>query len=129
MIIIIIAMISGISTYAISIIMKKGAVFASAAVTLASGIIIPYFFTGLSTQLAAVAACASYAGMISAEIVPNIKEMLALSAIVGIMYIFTLDAYAGIGGRLGTIAALSCFVYIGLRKVFLKNKQDNKIKI
>ena len=127
-IIIIVAIVAGISTYTISIIMKKGTVFASAAVTLVAGIIIPYFFEGLRTQLTAVAACASYAGMISAEIA-NIKEMIAVSVIVGIIYTFTFAAYEGIGGRLGTIAALSCFVFIGLRKIFIRKKQYNKIKI
>ena len=125
MVVIIIAIISGLTTYTISIIMGKGSVFASATVTLVAGIIFPYFFAEFGKQLTTVAACASYAGMVSAEIVPSLKEMLAVSVIVGIMYIATLTAYKGVGGRLGTIAAVSCFIWIGLKKMFTRIYSNN----
>lgn len=118
--IVLVSVVAGISTYTISITLKKGAVFASAIVTLISGIIFPHFFPEMGTSLMAVATCASYAGMVSVKNISKVVEMAALSAIVGIMFIITTNAYLGIGGRLGTIAALSYFTWLGIKRVYNK---------
>lgn len=116
--IVLVSIIAGISTYTISIVLKKGPVFASAIVTLVSGIIFPHFFPELGTSLMAVATCSSYAGMVSVKNISKVVEMAILSAIVGIMFLITTNAYLGVGGRLGTIAALSYFTWSGIKKVF-----------
>ncbi|HLR20979.1 MAG TPA: hypothetical protein VK087_03140 [Tissierellaceae bacterium] len=118
-IILIISVIAGVVTYIIANVLKRGAVFGSAIVTLASGIILPYFFPELGSTLATAAACASYAGMISVENAPNIKEMAIISLIAGILFVAASSAYVGIGGKLGTMAAISCFAWLGFKKVFI----------
>ncbi len=121
-IILVVAIIAGVITYIIANILNKGAVFASAIVTLVSGIIFSHFFPSMGNTLMVVAACASYAGMVSVKNVPRIWEMIIVSSITGILFIIASTAYVGVGGRLGTIAAISCFTWLGFKKVFLKDK-------
>ena len=118
-IILIVSIIAGMCTYLISHILKKGAVIASAIVTLVSGIVFPYFFPLIGVALATAATCSSYAGMISLERCPTPLEMSVISFMTGILFIATRIAYPGIGGKLGTIAAISCFAWLGFKKVFV----------
>ncbi len=109
------AIAAGVTTYFIANNLKKGAVLASASVTLASGIIFPYFFPTMGSTLMVVAACASYGGMVSRKNAPAILDMVMISAIIGLLFSITATSYAGIGGRLGTIAAISCFAWLGVK--------------
>ena len=122
--ILIVSIIAGISTYAISNILKKGTVFASAIVTLISGIVFPYFFPEIGGKLMLVAACASYAGMVSVKHVPKLWEMSIISIMTGCLFIITILAYEGVGGRLGTIAAISCITWIGFKKAIRTIKRQ-----
>lgn len=117
-IILTISILSGIATFIVSNILKKGPIIASAIITLMSGLMIPYFSPSMSTTLTAASACASYAGMISIENALNPLEMSIISLMTGILFIASKNAYIGIGGRLGTIAAISCFAWLGFKKVF-----------
>ncbi len=118
-IILIISIVAGMATYIVSNILKRGAVIASAIITLISGLMLPYFFPSMGNVLATAAACASYAGMISVENALNLLEMAVISLMTGILFIAASSAYIGIGGRLGTIAAISCFAWLGFKKVFV----------
>lgn len=118
-IILIISMVAGMGTYIVSNILKRGGVIASAIITLVSGLMLPYFFPSIGTLLSMAAACSSYAGMISVENALNVIEMGIISLMTGILFIAASSAYIGIGGRLGTIAAISCFAWIGFKKVFV----------
>ncbi len=114
--IILVSILSGILTYLISNNLKKGPVFASAIVTLISGIYLPHYFGELGTTLMVVSACSSYAGMVTIKNIPNIWEMIVVSIITAMIFILASSSYVGVGGRLGTIAALSCFTWIGFKK-------------
>lgn len=118
-IILIVSIIAGMATYIISNILKKGPILASAIITLISGIFLPYFFPELGYTVVTAAACSSYAGMITVENAMNLREMAIVSLLTGILYIAASNAYVGIGGRLGTIAAISCFSWLGFKKVFV----------
>lgn len=118
-IILIISIVAGMSTYIVSNILKRGAVIASAVITLVSGLMLPYFFPSMGAVLSTAAACSSYAGMISLENALNLLEMSIISLMTGILFIAAKSAYIGIGGRLGTIAAISCFAWLGFKKVFV----------
>lgn len=118
-IILITSIVAGMATYVISHILKRGAVIASAIITLVSGLMLPYFFPSIGSVLATAAACSSYAGMISLENALNLLEMALISLMTGILFIAASSAYPGIGGKLGTIAAISCFAWLGFKKVFV----------
>ena len=119
LLILLVSIVAGISTYIVSNFLKRGPVIASAIVTLIAGLILPYFFPTIGTGLAVAAACASYAGMISVENALDLLEMAMISLITGILFIASSSAYVGSGGKLGTIAAISCFAWLGFKKVFL----------
>lgn len=114
-----ISIIAGILTYIISNNLKKGGVMGSAVVTLVAGLILPEIFPTIGGNLAVAATAASYAGMISTENALNIWEMSIISLMTGILFIAASNAYVGIGGRLGTIAAISCFAWLGFKKAFV----------
>ena len=118
-IILIISVIAGMATYIVSNFLNRGAVIASSIITLISGLMLPYFFPLIGNELAIAAACSSYAGMISLENALNLFEMAIISLMTGILFIATKSAYPGIGGRLGTIAAISCIAWLGFKKVFI----------
>lgn len=118
-IILIISIVAGALTYTVSHILKRGAVIASAIITLIAGLMLPHFFPETGAVLATAAACSSYAGMISLENALNLFEMSVISLMTGILFIAASSAYPGIGGRLGTIAAISCFAWLGFKKVFV----------
>ncbi|NBG87008.1 hypothetical protein [Isachenkonia alkalipeptolytica] len=116
--IIITAILAGIATYTISVKLEKGAVFGSAIVVLLSGLFLPHFFE-MGTTLAVMATTSSYAGMVAAKNVPNLKEMAAVGFIAGVLFILVEVPFAGVGGKLGTIAAISCLGWIGLKKTLV----------
>nr|WP_300001934.1 hypothetical protein [Tissierella sp.] len=117
--ILIISIVAGVATYIVSHILERGAVIASAIITLVAGLMLPHFFPVIGGTLAVAAACSSYAGMISLENALNLLEMAVISLMTGILFIAARTAYPGIGGRLGTIAAISCFAWLGFKKVFV----------
>lgn len=114
-----VSVIAGLATYFVNNRIKRGAVIASLIITLAAGLILPHFFPTTGQLLATAAACASYAGMISVENALNLLEMAVISLMTGILFIAATGAYVGIGGRLGTIAAISCFAWLGFKKIFV----------
>lgn len=114
-----VSVISGLLTYFASNLLKRGPVIASAIITLAAGLLVPRFFPEHGATIAAAAACASYAGMISVENALNLLEMAVISLMTGILYIAAASAYVGIGGRLGAMAAISCFAWLGFKKIFV----------
>jgi hypothetical protein len=126
--IIITTVLAGVLTYSISVNIGKGAVFGSAIVTLLAGLFLPHFFEN-GAALAVAATTASYAGMVAGKNVPNLLEMAAVGLIVGVVFILGAPTYIGVGGRLGAMAALSCFSWIGIKKtyrVLIKKEKKSK---
>jgi hypothetical protein len=115
--IILVAVIATSLTYSIIYKLKKGPVIASAIVTLAAGILLPHFFPEEGMLLATVATAGSYAAMVSKEKFPKIVDMIFVGVLCGIIFMLTQDVFVGVGGRLGSIAAISCFSWLGLKKI------------
>jgi len=107
-----------VASYWISIKLNKGAVMGSAVVVLLSGIIFPYINPELGSTLAVVATTGSYAGMISKKNAPNLWETVMIGFLVGIVFNLATTTYVGVGGKLGTMAAISCFIWLGVKKTF-----------
>jgi len=114
--IIVVTVLASCLTYVIIHKLEKGPVLASSIVTLTSGLIFPYFFPEDGTILATVAATGAYAAMVSKEKFPRIVDMVFVGAICGIMFMLTQEVFPGVGGRLGSIAAISCFTWLGIKK-------------
>ncbi|SFI08038.1 hypothetical protein SAMN05192551_10663 [Tindallia magadiensis] len=120
LLIIMVSVIAGVATYYISVVMGKGAVFGSAIVVLISGILFQYLEAEnmiTVSGLAVVATTATYTGMVAQKNVANLSEMAAAGFITALLYIASVNTFVGVGGRLGTIAALACFSWIGIKKL------------
>lgn len=115
--IIIIAVLATCLTYFICFNLDKGPVLASAIVTLVSGILLPYIFSDGGSLLAAVATCGSYAAMVSKSKFPRLIDMIFVGIICGTVFALTQDVFVGVGGRLGSIAAISGLSWLGVKKV------------
>lgn len=115
-----VAVIAAVAAYTISIEMGKGGVFGSAVVTLIAGVLFRYLESeGMITitDLAVVATTAGYAGMAAQKNISNVKEMAIVGLITGVLYIAGANAFVGVGGRLGTIAAIACFSWVGFKSM------------
>lgn len=114
---ILVSVLSTCITFFINVNLKRGPVFASAIVTLTSGILLPYFFPEVGKSLAIMATCGSYAAMVSIEKFPKMKDMIFVGIICGIVYILAKDVFIGVGGRLGAMAAISGFTWLGIKNI------------
>jgi hypothetical protein len=133
--IIIASILGSVICYYINVHLKKGAVLGSALVVLLSGIFYPNFFNGafgldkFGSTLAAASTCGSYAGMINAKHVPNLFHMIVIGFINGALFIVSANVYIGIGGRLGTISAISCITWLGARSIYKRLFHSHSLKL
>lgn len=114
---ILVAVLATCITYFISLHLKKGPVFASAVVTLVAGILSLYILPDVGVVFGVVAACGSYAAMVSREKFPKMADMVFVGILCGAIFILTEDVFVGVGGRLGSIAAISGLTWLGIKKI------------
>lgn len=106
------------ATFYLSVYYKKGNVMASAVVVLGAGLI-EHFIPGvLNTQTAAGIAVASYAGMVSSKLIAQQHEILIIGVLCSFVFFSVDGIFSGVGGRLGTIAAVSWGSYFGLKLIY-----------
>ncbi|MFP4200614.1 MAG: hypothetical protein ACLFS8_04260 [Clostridia bacterium] len=109
------AVAGGVTAHFISAHLRRGAVLGSAVIALSGGLVFPALFGDIGLQLALAATTGSYAGMISADKCGGLLPMALISLLAGTMFAISGSVYAGVGGRLGTMAAISCLGFMGLR--------------
>ena len=119
-------------TYTINVKLKKGGVFGSALIVMVSGLLYKFYleqhFPGIVATFPAVATTASYAGMVSEKYVKNIWQMGIVGLIAGTLFFAGSTAFSdnseawfrGVGGTLGTIAAIACFAFISINKLYTR---------
>lgn len=117
-IIILTATIATCVSYLINSKWDKGPVVSSAFVVLLSGIILPYIFPENGNLLALVSATGSYGAMVSKRELSSINDMIAIGTACGILFIFFTDVFVGVGGKLGAIAAIAGFSWLGIKRTF-----------
>jgi len=101
-------------TYVIAQRLKHDVVTSSSLVSLIAGLILPAVFQTNGTTFAAVAMSASFAGMSSKKIIKNELQMIAVSSLLGIMFLYTYSHFGGAGGKLGTLAFASVITFQGI---------------
>ncbi len=80
-----------------------GAFIANGFVGVTSAILLP-------APLAVAAFCASFVTMSSAAVIGTLSGAIVGGIVFGLLWIVTLEVYAGIGGKGGTVAFLSAVV-------------------
>ncbi len=114
------------TTYVIAQRFKHDVVTSSSLVSLVAGLILPAIFQNNGTTFAAVAMSASFAGMSSKKVIRNEIQMLVVSILLGIMFVYSYCHFGGAGGKLGTLAFASVITFKGLE--ILTNSISEKIK-
>ncbi|MTI95988.1 MAG: hypothetical protein FH749_10980 [Firmicutes bacterium] len=104
--VVMVSLVCGLATWLINHRLQKGPVLASAIVALVAGLVFPHIFAEGST-LAAVAACASYVGMSAKARLRGPVEAAIALGIAAALFVVTVDVFVGVGGKLGTIAAIA----------------------
>ena len=111
---------AAISTFVISIRLGKGPVFASSLIGLLGGLLLPGIYPQFGGMLGVIVICASFAGMSSPERITTNLQMVTAGIISGIFFIYTLAHFPGAGGKLGTIAFMSCIAVRGCVDLYWK---------
>lgn len=120
-ILIVTGIIAAVSTYVLSIKYKQGSVRASALLSFIVGVFFFLFPSIVSQELTysipLVFTGASFAGMASHKIIPNIWMMGLSGLIFTVIFLTSSIFFAGYGGGLGTVACISVLVVFGFRRI------------
>ena len=108
-----VAVAGAVATVVLSIRFDLGAVVGSALVGLVAGLSLPPLVPHMGSTLAAVAFCASFVGMSTTERLGHEGHVALAGALSGLVFVAVSPAFAGAGGKLGTIAFLSCVAAFG----------------
>lgn len=92
----------------------------SALLAITAGLILPRIFEQ-GAFLAAVCTAVSYVAMSSAQRIGSYPEMIIISVICAVLNFLGQNILVGVGGRLGTSAALSVLIYLLGKQIVAKN--------
>jgi hypothetical protein len=107
------AAVAALAAFLVSVRLDHGPVVGSAVVGLVAGTVCPPLFAA-GDAVAAVAFCASFAGMATPERIPGPGAMLLSGGTAGVAFVGAAPYFVGFGGKLGTIAFAACLVTAGL---------------
>jgi len=96
---------TGLLTWIINRRLQRGAVFASAVVTLTAGLVLPVLFSQ-GGEMVPMAACASYVSMSSDIRLGNAWKVVVALLLAAGLYTFSSGVFSGVGGKGGTIATI-----------------------
>lgn len=102
--------------------LQRGPVLSSAVVTVAAGLVLPVLFPQGGGALLPMAACASYVGMSSENRLKLWQMVIALS-LAAVLYVVSSSIFNGIGGKGGTIAAISVITVWGFCQIILASRR------
>lgn len=108
-----VTVVGAVATFSLHTRLPLGPVLASAIVGAVTGILLPVAFGDVGGTLAAAAFGASFTGMATTARVPNEGWMALAGLAVGLTFVYTMPYLGGSGGKLGTIAFISCLAIYG----------------
>lgn len=111
-----VAIVGAVGTVVLSVRLAFGAVLGSGVVGVVAGIGFPALSPTAGATLAAVAFCASFVGMSSSDRLA-LHEVAGAGAVSGLLYLVVQPAFAGAGGKLGTVAFVSCLTLAGVGRL------------
>ena len=115
-VLVLVATVAAAATYLVSVGLDHGPVVGSAVVGLIAGLVCPPLFAA-GDAVAAVAFCASFAGMATPERIPGTGAMVTAGALSGLVFVGAAPYFVGLGGKLGTIAFTACLLTVGVRSI------------
>lgn len=99
-------------TWYLNHVMGYGAIVANGLVGVTGAILLP-------APLAAATYIASFVGMSGAAVIPSVVWASVGGAVAGVVFVFTPEIYAGLGGKGGTTAALSVQITRAIVNLFV----------
>ncbi|WP_436345790.1 hypothetical protein [Natronorubrum sp. FCH18a] len=108
-----VAIVAAVATAVLSVRLELGAVIGSGLVGLVAGVAFPLAVPELGATLAAAAFCASFVGMSSTERLAGVPHVAVAGGLSGLVFLAVAPAFDGAGGKLGTVAFVSCIGLIG----------------
>ncbi|UPV74672.1 hypothetical protein M0R89_01050 [Halorussus limi] len=112
-----VAVAAAVATVALSVRLDLGGVVGSALVGLVAGLGFSAIPVGPGETLAAVAFCASFVGMTSSERLDGEARVALAGAVCGLVFVAVAAAFSGAGGKLGTVAFVSCVTTAGAERL------------
>ncbi|MGM0590951.1 MAG: hypothetical protein ACQETI_04850 [Halobacteriota archaeon] len=112
-----VALVGAVATVVLSVRLELGGVLGSALVGVVAGVVFPALLPRWGATLAAVAFCASFVGMSTVDRLSTPLQVGAAGTLSGLLFIGVSPAFAGAGGKLGTIAFVSCVALFGATKL------------
>ncbi|WP_302082213.1 hypothetical protein [Salinibaculum rarum] len=104
-----------VAAFLLSVHYDHGAVVGSATVGLVAGLLAPPLFAPELAGVVATAAFAgSFVGMVSTTRLPSLSLVTLAGLLSGFVYVGVTPAFAGSGGKLGTVAFTACLLMWGL---------------
>ena len=111
---------AGLLTWYLNCRRQWGAVLSSAVVTLTAGLLLPSL-SAHGGALAPMAACASYIGMSADTCLGRLWQIVA-ALFVAALYVLSVDTFAGVGGKGGTIAAICVMAVWGGTQLAIRSR-------
>lgn len=96
--------------------------------SLLAGLFLPVVFAQSGYTLAMAAACVSYAAMAAKARISDFQEMTLCSVLVAILFTLSPQGLVGVGGRLGTIAAIAVVIVWGIKAPGVESSIDSRHK-
>lgn len=112
-----VAAVAAVATVLLNRRLGLGAVVGSALVGVVAGVAFPVVAPAVGGTLAAAAYCASFVGMSSTERLPEPAHFALAGAVSGVVFVAATAALPGAGGKLGTVAFVSCVALAGLERL------------
>ncbi len=108
-----VAILAAIVTVVLSVRLDLGAVVGSALVGLGAGVGFPILAPAMGTTLATVAFCASFVGMTTTDRLGHEGHVALAGTLCGVVFVAVAPSFTGAGGKLGTVAFVSCLTVFG----------------
>lgn len=101
-------------TVVVSVRLGWGVVVGSGVVGVVAGVVFPVAVPAFGSTLATAAFCASFVGMSSLDRLESLAHVAVAGGLSGVVFLAVTPAFGGSGGKLGTIAFVSCIGVIGV---------------
>lgn len=122
---IVIALVCGAAGFWLRQHTKLSVVEVSALLALVAGLILPRIFTA-GGLFALICTAVSYAAMCSNKRIKSYLDMLTVSFVCALIIYFGQNVLVGVGGRLGTSAALSVLIFVLISEQFRPDQAQSE---
>lgn len=112
---------SGLMTYYLINYRQQNAIFASSIVAFINSLLLIAAFNDFGNLLALAVFCGTFVGMTTKKRLNGLISIAVTSLVAGLLFIYTLPYFNGLGGKLGGIALISVLIVFSLEQLLKVN--------